>query len=290
VKTSLDHLPAYKQDELRAITAVIREAAPMLETLILFGSHARTDWVEDEEGGYFSDYDLLAIVERRKVAEDVSLWARVEEKAREVPSKALVSLIAHDFKFVNDEIRVGSYFFGDIRNEGIVLYEQHHRTLATPKEANAGERLERAERNFAYWFESAQGFIDGWGYHASKKRNNHAIFELHQASERLYVAACLVFTGYKRKEHDLRKLHVEAAPLHPELAGVLPRSSPEDGHLFDLLRRGYIDARYVKSYRVTDEELAVIGERVKAFAAVVERICTEKIAALRAEAERAGAG
>jgi predicted nucleotidyltransferase len=61
VKTSLDHLPAYEQDELRSITAVIREAASMLETLILFGSHARTDWVEDEEGGYFSDHELLAI-------------------------------------------------------------------------------------------------------------------------------------------------------------------------------------------------------------------------------------
>lgn len=290
MKTSLQHLPAYKQDELRAITAVIRETAPMLETLILFGSHARTDWVEDEEGGYFSDYDLLAIVERRKVAEDVSLWARVEEKAREVPSKALVSLIAHDFKFVNDEIRVGSYFFGDIRNEGIVLYEQHHRTLATPKEANAGERLERAERNFAYWFESADGFIVGCELCAGRQLNNQAVFMLHQAAERLYVTACLVFTGYKRKEHDLRKLHEEAAPLHPELRAALPRSTPEDEHLFDLLRRGYIDARYVKSYRITTEELAAIGERVKAFAAVVERICAEKIALLRAEAERAALG
>ena len=71
---------------------------------------------------------------------------------------------------------------------------------------------------------------------------------------------------------------------------ALPRGTPGDAHLFDLLRRGYIDARYVKSYRITSEELAAIGERVKAFAAVVERICTEKIAALRAEAERAAAG
>jgi HEPN domain-containing protein len=159
-----------------------------------------------------------------------------------------------------------------------------------PKEASAGERLERAERNFAYWFESADGFIVGCELCAGRQLNNQAVFMLHQAAERLYVTACLVFTGYKRKEHDLRKLHEEAAPLHPELRAALPRSTPEDEHLFDLLRRGYIDARYVKSYRITTEELATLGERVRGFAAVVERICREKIAALRAEAEAADAG
>jgi hypothetical protein len=46
----------------------------------------------------------------------------------------------------------------------------------------------------------------------------------------------------------------------------------------------------VKSYRITDEELAAIGERVKAFAAVVERVCREKIAALRTAAGAAAAG
>jgi HEPN domain-containing protein/predicted nucleotidyltransferase len=262
----------------------------MVEMLILFGSHARNDWVDDEEGGYFSDYDLLALVDSRKVAEDVSLWARVEGEARELPSKSLVSLIAHDFKFVNDEIRVGSYFFGDIRNEGIVLYELRHRTLAMPKEVNARERLERAERNFAFWFESADEFVKTHSFAAEAGFNSQAVFLLHQATERLYVTVCMVFTGYKRKEHDLRKLYKEADPLHPDLPGALPRTTPEDAHLFDLLRRGYIDARYVKSYRITAEELATLGERVRGFAAVVERICREKIAALRAEAEAAEAG
>ncbi len=289
MKTSLDHLPPRKQDELRAVTAVIC-AGVSLEMLILFGSHARTDWVEDREEGYFSDYDLLAVVESRKVAEDAALWSLLEAEARKVPSESLVSLIAHDFKFVNSEIRVGSYFFGDIRNEGILLFDARRATLALPKEANARERLERAERNFAYWFESAQGFIVGWELYAGRKLNNHAVFQLNQAAERLYVTANLVFTGYKRKVHDLRKLHEEAAPLHADMRAVLPRSTPEDERLFDLLRRGYIDARYVKSYRITDEELVAIGERVRAFADLVERVCGEKIAALRAEAEAAGTG
>ncbi|MDI1434259.1 HEPN domain-containing protein [Polyangium sorediatum] len=283
MKTSLDHLPARKQEELRAITEILRTGAP-LDMLILFGSHARGDWVEDPEHGYFSDYDLLAIVESPKLAEDTALWSDLGTKAREVSGEAPITLIAHDIKYVNREIRAGNYFFGDIRNEGVLLYDAHRHTLAKPKEATPQERAERAERNFSYWFESATGFLEGFEFYASKGRNAHAAFLLHQAAERLYVAVSLVYTGYKRKSHNLEELDDEVAPLHTDLRGALPRTTPEDKHLFELLRRAYIDARYDKSYRVTVEELAALGERVRALAAVVERVCREKIAGLRAAA------
>ncbi|MDI3288874.1 hypothetical protein [Polyangium sp. 15x6] len=68
------------------------------------------------------------------------------------------------------------------------------------------------------------------------------------------------------------------------MRGALPQTTLEDKHLFELLRRAYIDARYDKSYRVTVEELAALGERVRALAAVVERGCQEKVAGLRASA------
>jgi predicted nucleotidyltransferase/HEPN domain-containing protein len=289
VKTSLEHLPARKQDQLRAIADILRQGAPV-EMLILFGSHARGDWVEDPEHGFFSDLDVLAIVDSAKVAEDVSLWSQLETKAREVSGEALVTLIAHDIKFVNREIRAGSYFFGDIRNEGVLLYDTQRFMLASPKEASPAERAERAERNFLYWYESANGFLKGVQFYISESLYNHAAFQLHQATERLYVAASLVFTGYKRKSHDLKKLDEEAAPLHPDLRGALPRTAPEDERLFELLRRAYIDARYVKSYRITAEELAALGERVRGLSAVVERVCREKIASLRAAADAAGTG
>lgn len=289
MKTSLDHLPARKQAELRAIVDILREGAPV-EMVILFGSHARGDWVEDPEQGYFSDHDILVIVESPKVADDTPLWSRLGSQARKVTGESSVTIIAHDIKFVNQEIRAGSYFFGDIRNEGVMLYDTRRFMLASPKEATPAERVERAERNFAYWFESASGFLEGYEFHAGKGRNAHAAFELHQATERLYVAAALVFTGYKRKSHNLEELDDEAALLHPDLRGALPRTAPDDKHLFELLKRAYIDARYVKSYRITAEELAALGERVRRLAAVVERVCQEKIASLRAAVDTAGAG
>jgi HEPN domain-containing protein len=106
----------------------------------------------------------------------------------------------------------------------------------------------------------------------------HAAFLLHQAAERYFHAALLVFTGYKPKTHDLERLANQTAPLHPTLAGALPRAEPEDERLFKLLKRAYIEARYSKSYRVTEEELGALREHVRDLGARVRRACADKLA------------
>ncbi len=73
LETALTYLPKEKQEELQIIIAKIAEMiAP--EMIVLFGSYARNEWVEDsyvEDGityEYQSDYDLLVVVEdERKV-------------------------------------------------------------------------------------------------------------------------------------------------------------------------------------------------------------------------------
>ena len=72
----LAHLPDRKRRELEQVAAIlfdefedsqktaISEKAKRgrILKLILFGSYARGDWVEDRASGYISDYDLLVIV------------------------------------------------------------------------------------------------------------------------------------------------------------------------------------------------------------------------------------
>lgn len=49
------------EDALAGKDAPHRKAGRILK-IILFGSYARGDWVSDPKGGYFSDYDLLVVV------------------------------------------------------------------------------------------------------------------------------------------------------------------------------------------------------------------------------------
>jgi uncharacterized protein len=87
-----------------------------------------------------------------------------------------------------------------------------------------------------------------------------------------------VFSGYKPASHDIEALSNQVGALHPDLAEPIPKTLPEDERLFKLLKKAYIDARYSRSYRITAEELAILGERVRALAGRIERACREKIA------------
>ena len=81
---SLAHLPLRKQKELRLITSIIRKMAPV-EMIILFGSHARGNWVEDkyQEGlvayEYKSDFDILIVTKNKETSNNTLLWDRVED-------------------------------------------------------------------------------------------------------------------------------------------------------------------------------------------------------------------
>jgi hypothetical protein len=62
------------------------------------------------------------------------------------------------------------------------------------------------------------------------------------------------------------------------MVDLLPKTEPDDKHLFDLLKKAYIDARYSMSYRITAEELAELQKRVLLLADRVRAACLEKIA------------
>ena len=84
------------------------------------------------------------------------------------------------------------------------------------------------------------------------------MFNLHQAAERTYNAVILVETGYKPKTHNLDKLKRYSKRFSQELEGIFPDNTPQEKHLFDLLKRGYVDARYKDHYEITSEELALL--------------------------------
>jgi predicted nucleotidyltransferase len=277
LKTSLDHLPDGKRARLAAIAALFREKMP-LGLLVLFGSHARGDWVDDSETGYQSDFDLLAVTHDPKLAADVAFRHELEARFRELAAPTPVTLLVHDVKAVNREIRIGQYFFADVANEGIALYDARHVALARPKALNHEERLRLGEQNFAYWFASASEFFRGCRYYAARDLLSHAAFSLHHAAERYYHTAALLLTGYKARSHDLEALGKSAAEQHPRLSEALPKTTPDDKRLFDLLRRAYIDARYSLSYRITLAELSALQTRVLEFARLVREVCLEKLA------------
>lgn len=119
MKTSLDHLPERKRERVAAMAAKIRAMVPEVGVILLFGSHARGNWVEDRETGYYSDYDLLVVVDDPKLAQNRLLWANVEAAIRPFADAAPLTLLVYEMRELNQEIRRGQFFFAEIVGEGI---------------------------------------------------------------------------------------------------------------------------------------------------------------------------
>lgn len=294
----LSHLPLRQREELRrALGILFEEFEETLKTklsakrkkgrilkVILFGSHARGDWVIDRANGYVSDFDLLVVVSDEEFV-DFEYWEGAEKRFSELgavhPFRPKPSLIVHSLQDVNDQLSRGRYFFMDILREGIVLYEAEGHPFARPQPLAPEVEHEEAQGYFEYWFPSAEYFLRLANYSIADKQLSHAAFNMHQAVERLYCCTLLVLSLYTPKLHDIKKLGEYCEPFDPRFKEIWPRDTKLARRSFERLRRAYVDARYSIHYEITPEELTWIGERIAVLQEIVRQVCEERLAILR---------
>ncbi|MDD5728664.1 MAG: HEPN domain-containing protein, partial [Victivallales bacterium] len=227
---------------------------------------------------YRSDYDLLIILSQNKQADNPSLTHSISKKLEDLRLFTPVSPIYEGAAFVDEQLSDGNYFFTDIKNEGVLLYDSKRKKLARKRKLNLEEIKNQAQDYFDEWFESANEFY--WGYESYFKRKSYkiAVFQLHQATERYYHTLTLVFTGYKHKTHDLKELGDFASTLNLKYKKIFPRKTETEKYHFNLLRNAYIDSRYKKGYTITREELEYLEKRVIKLRDLTEQTCRAKIA------------
>ncbi|RFA38202.1 hypothetical protein CAL65_04990 [Alkalilimnicola ehrlichii] len=284
MKTDISHLPDNKQRELRLIVETIT-ALVDVELIVLFGSYARGNWVEDSyvEGHityeYRSDYDLLVVTDLVRTKKSKPLWSKVEQRVHEHPAlKTWPNLIVEDCRPLQKHLREGHYFYTDLYKEGIVLYDSGRVELEPPRELDAKERKEQAQEDFDFWFQKGKQALLGFSMYLQEGMLDDAAFLLHQATERFLNAVLLVHTGYKAKEHNIEKLYKQVVRCDPRFLPAFPQASEVDKHRFKLLKKAYIDSRYERDYDITRDDLECLAERIEHVKALTEQSCRERIA------------
>jgi HEPN domain-containing protein/predicted nucleotidyltransferase len=282
MKKSLRHLPKYKRDELQRVKEIILDECPTVLMIILFGSYARGDWVEDRHVEdnvlyeYMSDFDILVIVRSHKLVTSSDTWHHAGARARRLVH-TWTNLIVESIETVNKALAHGHYFFSDIKKEGILLYDSGEFELARPRKLDPRERRGLARAHFKQWFSSAEEFYVHFEFAFRRRTYKIAAFQLHQAVERFYAAILLVFTNYRPKIHDLETLSHMVGGCDPAFLTVFPRATDEQRECFDLLKRAYIEARYSSAYQITKAQLEYLGERVKELQELTKKICEARI-------------
>jgi predicted nucleotidyltransferase len=306
MKTGVEHLPEVQQGELARVvrilmaefeTATARATQPSrrngkIYKIILFGSYARADWVDEPENGYQSDFDLLIVVSHKDLTEIADYWYVAEDRILRDPAIARpVNIIVHSIDEVNQALKRGEYFWVDIVRDGIALYGMPQHELASAMPASPRDALKMAEGHFT----TKLGDVNVWletATEQSKKEDDpdryrrHAAFNLHQATEAAYACFLLVRTLYFPRSHNIKFLRSLAEDNEARLIEAWPRATKLDRRRFELLKRAYVEARYSSGYKIGRDDLKALTSYVRQLRDIVERVSLERLAELRrAEAE-----
>ena len=304
MKTSLDHLPSAKQRELEHIKTVFMrefEAAIAGGTqpwrrngkilkLILFGSFSRTDWVDEPQNGYQSDWDLLIVVNHEKLTDIADYWFVAEDKLLRDPEVGRpVNIIVHTMADLNQALAKGRYFWVDIIRDGVMLFELPGYPLAAPMPPTAADAYKTAKAFLDEWLPAIDRALRtvelqvGEGGDDPKWRKEVA-FTLHQAAERSYACFLLVRTFYFPRTHNIKFLRSLAEDKDRRLVEAWPRESKLDRRRFELLKRAYVEARYSENYQISTDDLLAITLAVRTLRTIVESTSRERLDDLRQKA------
>lgn len=304
MRSDVDHLPSAQQGELDRVKqllmgefaeATARANQPWKKNgrilkVILFGSYARDDWVDEPENGYKSDYDLLIIVSHPDLTDIADYWYVAEDKIlRDTAIARPVNIIVHTLQEVNQALSRGEYFWVDIARDGIVLYELPGNALATPQPLTAADAYEMANgyfrdqlRSLDQWIELAEYSVSRTAQEADWGRK--AAFNLHQATETAYACFLLVRTLYFPRSHNIKFLRSLAEDSEARLIEAWPRAARIDRRRFELLKRAYVEARYSASYEIGNDDLDALAQSIRALRDMIEAVSLERIETLRVDA------
>jgi predicted nucleotidyltransferase/HEPN domain-containing protein len=296
MKTDLDHLPEEKRADLkRVVEIVFSEFEDVLSLamqgwkkqgrimkVILYGSHARGDWVADPVGRYYSDYDILVVVNDERLADEAEYWGKAKDhlnRAYDITHviSAPVGLTVHSMADANFQLSRGRPFFVDIVREGIVLYELEAQQFELPKPLDTGLAHIEAENHFNQWFASGAEMLALAKIGASNGWNNRAAFLLHQATESFYHTVLLVLKLYSPKSHNLKYLRGRAEDIARDLIPIWPRDTKFGNRCWELLYQAYVKGRYSPHYVIRNVELEWLVERIQLLEAEVKAICEERL-------------
>ncbi len=288
MKKSISHLPSTNQRDLHYLVESILSRVKQTEMIILFGSYARNDFVvydEKYEFGkiqfYVSDYDILVVTSgisdgiAGKALDNIEVqyYNRAKDPDRQPP----VQFITIDMKKLNKELKEGRYFYTQIKQEGVMLYDSGNHKLARRRKLNFEEIKLQAQEYYNEKFKRANSFFEDVNNAYKREDYVQASFYLHQSCENYFYAIRLAYTQQNSKQHNLTKLLNSVKKYSTDFAKVFSQDTPEEKRLFELIKAAYVNGRYDPDFIVTKEDIDALVPKVELLRDITMRICEVRI-------------
>ena len=288
MKKSISYLPSTNQRDLHFLIESILTRVKQTEMIILFGSYARNDYVvydEKYEFGklqfYVSDYDILVVTSGISDVVAIKSLSNIEDlyydRAKDPDRQPPVQFISEDMKKLNKYLNEGRYFYTQIKQEGVVLYDSGKHKLARRRKLSFEEIKQQAQEYFNDKLDNADEFVNLANDSYNRSNYKMSSFNLHQACENYIYAIRLVNTLENPKQHNLTKLLNSVKKYSNEFIKVFPQDTPEEKRLFELIKAAYVNGRYDPDFVVTKDDIDALVPKVELLRDITKRICEVKI-------------
>ncbi len=288
MKRSTRFLPPRKRQDLQQLAELIREHVKQVEMIILFGSYAKNKYVDYDqrvEFGtptyYMSDYDIVILTRKPIGAIESSLYEKIKDKFFENKNRPFHThpqFVNYGIDEFNYALSKAHYFETEIKRDGVVLFDSGTYKLARRRKLDYTEIRDRALSYYNEKLACVDDFVIACNSLYQLDRYKRASFQLHQSVENLLRVIPMVFILYGHKSHNLSELMNATKKHAPEIFKALPRDTPEEKRLFDLLQRAYIESRYNPDFEITQADVYALVPKIEHLREIVEKVCRERIA------------
>lgn len=144
-----------------------------------------------------------------------------------------------------------------------VLYDAENIGRVDSSEVKEGINDKEINGQWEEGLSKAKEFLAGAELYRVRKQHKMAAFMLHQSAEQALRALLKTGTGYHANTHSIDRLLRYGSLVAHQLSELFPRQTEQDRRLFKLLQKAYIDTRYKEDYKITDEELRILTDKIQ---------------------------
>lgn len=275
MKMELNLIPKENRAEILRVAALIRDHTKA-DLIILFGKY-----VSGKMQSVLGGYEFLLLIDSKPAPNICKLhdWLN----AVWPPSERIepnIFIHSSSTGYVN-KCNSRSYFYLNIRNEGIILHDSGFYNLFSRQRFKSTYAHREACKSFAHFFTMGVNFSDQAELSWEKGHPQMAAFHFFHATDLLLKTVEAVFYGDIIRVPNLVQTYLRVRHFSKELAVLFDQSVNKNRQIFKLLTRFYKDdVLERREITFTQKQYNYCLGKLTALQKIVKEVCKDHIAML----------
>ncbi|MBS7565330.1 HEPN domain-containing protein [Mucilaginibacter sp. Bleaf8] len=171
-----------------------------------------------------------------------------------------------------EAIKQGDRFLHIILSNSLTVFSAPETALLSTQAVDDQVWAAEAEKDWNRWGAQGKAFMKGAIQYLGEHHYALALFSLHQAAESSLIGIIHAILGYRTSGHNLPRMIKLTLLFTDEIKRALELNTTEGVQLFNLLQRGYSEARYQPEFNLDEESVKLLKDKVQQLINKIEQV------------------